>query len=234
MRPCPCSAVLLSSILVVAVAACAGAAEPEKLEVRRANGRIELSDPAGDVEPIHGSSGDYPGLDVVHLTIASDGKEISFAATLKDPPGSFANEVVVAYFDTDNKQETGMQMTFPALGGFEYRAKLEACGDYGDKSSACVGGSTKAKLTRHWAGIDIERYKGKSEYGDKDTVVDSMAFPGSKASAQVPIPGNVVQGAIDYADLKVKPGQTVRILVREASAGSNLSSYFPEVLLTLK
>lgn len=228
------SAVLLPSILAVTLAAAARGAEPEKLEVRRASGRIELSDPAGDVEPIHGSSGDYPGLDVVHMTIASDGKQIAFAATLKDPPGSFASEVLVIYFDTDGKPETGMQMTFPELGGFEYKADLDACADYGDKSSACVGGSTKAKPTRHWAGIELERYKGKSEYGDKDSIVDTMGFPGRKPSAQVPIPGNVVQGAIDYADLKVKPGQTIRILVREACAGGNLSSYFPEIHLTLK
>ena len=233
MRRSPCSAVLLSSILVAALAPPARAAEPEKLEVRRANGRIELDDPAGDVEPIHGSSGDYPGLDVVHLAIASDGKQIAFAATLKDPPGSFASEVLTIYFDTDNKPETGMQMTFPALGGFEYKADLDACADYSDKSSACVGGSSKAKPTRHWAGVDLERFKGKGEY-DKDSVVDSMGFPGRKASAQVPIPGKVVQGAVDYADLKVKPGQTIRILVREVSAGGNLSSYFPEILLTLK
>jgi len=232
MRRSLCSAVLLSSILVAALAPAARAAEPEKLEVRRANGRIELDDPAGDVEPIHGNSGDYPGLDVVHLVIASDGKQIAFAATLKDPPGSFASEVLTIYFDTDNKPETGMQMTFPALGGFEYKADLDACADYSDKSSACVGGSSKAKPTRHWAGVDLERFKGKGEY-DKDSVVDSMGFPGRKASAQVPIPGKVVQGAIDYADLKVKPGQTIRILVREVSAGGNLSSYFPEILLTL-
>jgi len=233
MRRSLCSAVLLSSILVAALAPAARAAEPEKLEERRANGRIELDDPAGDVEPIHGSSGDYPGLDVVHLVIASDGKQIAFAATLKDPPGSFASEVLTIYFDTDDKPETGMQMTFPALGGFEYKADLDACADYSDKSSACVGGSSKAKPTRHWAGVDLERFKGKGEY-DKDSVVDSMGFPGRKASAQVPIPGKVVEGAIDYADLKVKPGQTIRILVREVSAGGNLSSYFPEIHLTLK
>jgi hypothetical protein len=227
-------AVPLLLILAASPAATARAGEPEKLEVRRANGRIELADPVGDVQPIHGSSGDYPGLDVVHLTIASDGRQITFAATLKDPPGSFASEVVVIYFDTDDKPETGMQMTFPELGGFEYKAELDACADYSDKSSACVGGSQKAKPTRHWAGIELERYKGKSEYGDRDSIVDTMGFPGRKLSAQVPIPGNVVQGAIDYADLKVKPGQTIRILVREASAGGNLSSYFPEIHLTLK
>jgi hypothetical protein len=44
----------------------------------------------------------------------------------------------------------------------------------------------------------------------------------------------VVRGTIDYADLKVKPGQTVRILVHEASSSSDFSGYFPEILLTLK
>jgi hypothetical protein len=38
----------------------------------------------------------------------------------------------------------------------------------------------------------------------------------------------------DYADLKVKPGQTIRILVREASSKTDLAGYFPEILLTLK
>ena len=224
---------LLSSALSITLIPAVNADE-KKLEVQKANGKIELTDPAGDVQPIHSSSRDYPGLDVVGIAIVSDGKQIAFTATLKDPPGSFATEVLVVYFDIDNKPETGMHMTYPDLGGFEYKAQLEACADFSDKSSACVGGSEKGKLTRHWAAINLERYKGKGEYDDKDTVVDSMGFPGSKASAQVPIPGNVVQGSIDYADLKVKPGQTIRILVNEACAGGNLDSFFPEILLKLQ
>lgn len=224
---------LLSSALLATLAPAVRADETKKLEVQKASGKLELTDPAGDVQPIHSSSGDYPGLDVVNLAVASDGKQIAFTATLKDPPGSFATEVLAVYFDTDNKPATGMQMTYPELGGFEYKAQLEACADFSDKSSACVGGSVKAKPTRHWAAINLEHYKGKGEY-DKDTVVDSMGFPGSKASAQVPIPGKVVQGSIDYADLKVKPGQTIRILVSEACAGGNLDSYFPEILLKLQ
>jgi hypothetical protein len=208
-------------------------ADETKLQVQKATGKIELTDPAGDVQPIHSSSRDYPGLDVVSLTIASDGKQIAFTATLADPPGSFATEVLSVYFDTDNKQTTGMQMTYPELGGFEYKAELQACADYSDKSSACVGGSEKGKLTRHWAAVNLVRYKGKGAY-DTDTVVDSMGFPGSKASAQEPIPGKIMQGSIDYADLKVKPGQTIRILVSEACAGGNLDSYFPEILLKLQ
>jgi len=224
---------LLSSALLATLAPAVRAGEEKKLEVRKANGKIEFTDPAGDVQPIHSSSRDYPGLDVVGLAIASDGKQITFTATLKDPPGEFASEVLNIYLDTDNKPATGMQMTYPELGGFEYKAELQACADYSDKSSACVGGSQKGKVTRHWAAINLDRFKGKGEY-DKDTVVDSMGFPGSKASAQVPIPGKVVQGSIDYADLKVKPGQTIRILVSEAGAGGNLDSFFPEILLKLQ
>jgi hypothetical protein len=225
---------LLSSALLVTLAPAVRADETKKLEVQKASGKLELTDPAGDVQPIHSSSRDYPGLDVVNLAIASDGKQIAFTATLKDPPGSFATEVLAVYFDTDDKPATGMEMTYPELSGFEYKAQLEACADFSDKSSACVGGSEKAKPTRHWAAINLEHYKGKGEYDSKDTVVDSMGFPGSKASAQVPIPGKVVQGSIDYADLKVKPGQTIRILVREECAGGNLDSYFPEILLKLQ
>jgi len=83
------------------------------------------------------------------------------------------------------------------------------------------------------AAIQLDRFKGKGQY-DKETVVDSMGFPGSKASAQLPITGKVVQGSIDYADLKVKPGQTIRIVVNESGGGGNLDSYFPEILLKLQ
>jgi hypothetical protein len=224
---------LLMSSALLATLAAAGRAEEAKLEVKKATGKIELTDPAGDVQPIHGSSGDYPGLDVVGLAIASDGKQITITATLKDPPGSFASDLINIYIDTDNQPATGMKMIFPELGGFEYKAQLQACANYSDGSSACIGGSTKAKPTKHWAAIQLDRFKGKDQ-NDKETVVDSMGFPGSKASAQVPIPAKVVQGSIDYADLKVKPGQTIRILVSESSAGGNLDSYFPEILLKLQ
>lgn len=223
---------LLPSAILAALAP-AVRADEKKLEVKKVTGHVEFTDPAGDVQPIHSSSGDYPGLDVVSLAIASDGKQITFTATLKDPPGSFASEVLTVYIDIDNNPATGIKMTYPELEGFEYKAELDACADYSDKSSACVGGSSKAKPTRHWAAINLDRYKGKGEY-DRDTVVDNMGFPGRKASAQVPIPGKVVTGSIDYADLNVKPGQTIRLLVNEASAGGNLDAYFPEIQLKLQ
>jgi hypothetical protein len=44
----------------------------------------------------------------------------------------------------------------------------------------------------------------------------------------------VVRGALDYAELKVKPGQTIRILVREVSSSTALKGYCPEILLTMQ
>jgi hypothetical protein len=68
---------LLSSALLATLAP-AVRADETKLQVQKATGKIELTDPAGDVQPIHSSSRDYPGLDVVGLAIASDGKQIAF------------------------------------------------------------------------------------------------------------------------------------------------------------
>jgi len=53
------------------------------------------------------------------------------------------------------------------------------------------------------------------------------------------VPVNAASGLMCVAwglrpDLKVKPGQTIRILVREASSSTDLPGYFPEILLTLK
>jgi hypothetical protein len=127
-------------------------------------------------------------------------------------------------------------MIFPKIGGFEYKAQLDACIDFSDKSGACIGGTSDAKVkaTAHYAAIDLSRYTGKGPY-DKEDVVDALGFPGRKASIKTPIgPDLVLRGAIDYADLKVKPGQTIRILVREGSSSSDLAGYFPEILLTLK
>jgi hypothetical protein len=212
-------------------------AEDAPLPVKKAAGSIELTDPAGDVEPLHSSGDkDYPGYDVVKLTLASDGKTLAISATLHDAPGLFASDVLELFFDTDNKAATGAQMTFPEIGGFEYKAELDACIDYSDKSAACVGGSSnpKVKATAHYGALDLSRYTGKGPY-DKEDVVDALGFPGRKASAKTPIgPDLVVRGTIDYADLKVKPGQTIRILVREASSSTDLAGYFPEILLTLK
>jgi len=231
---CPAA---LAILLLVLPARPAAWAQDAPLPVKKAVGSIELTDPVGDVQPLHSSSGkDYPGFDVVKMTLASDGKRLSITATLHDAPPAFASDVLELFFDTDNKAATGAQMIFPKLGGFEYRAQRDACVDFSDKSSACAGGTSdaKAKATAHYGAIDLIRYTGKGEY-EREDVLDALSFPGRKASVQTPIgPDRVVRGFIDYADLKVKPGQTIRILVREASSSTDLAGYFPEILLTLK
>ncbi len=222
-------ATLLSLALAILAPALAAGAE-----VKKAVGSIELPDAAGDASPITTSDHDYPGFDVVKLALVSDGKTLSIAATLKDAPGVFASSAVELYIDTDNNPQTGVDLGYIKAKGFEYTAELQACADYTDGASACAGGSTKGKVKRHWAAVNLERYKSSDKY-DKETVVDSMGFPGSKASAQVAIAGTVVQGGFDYADLKVKSGQTIRILAKE-SCGYRAADdgLFPEVLLTLK
>lgn len=210
------------------------ATPPAGAEVRKAVGSIELTDAAGDATPITSTDAEYPGFDVVKLGLASDGKTLTIVATLKDAPGVFASSAVELYIDTDNSPQTGVDLGYIKARGFEYTVELQACADYADGASACTGGSTGAKVKKHWAAINLERYKGSDAY-DKETVVDSMGFPGSKASAQTPVAGTVVQGTIDYADLKVKSGQTLRILAKE-SCGYRAADdgLFPEIVLTLK
>lgn len=226
---------VLALLAVLAAGPAPARAEEPPLAVKKVNVGVELADPVGDVHTLHSSNEkDYPGYDVVKLVLASDGKTLSFAATLHDNPGVFASEVLEIFFDTDHDAKTGVKMVFPEIGGFEYTADLDACVEFSDKSSACVGGGGKAKAVAHYAAIDLERYTGASPY-DKEGVVSVIGFPGQKASAKTSIGADrVVRGAIDYADLKVKPGQTVRILVREGCSGMDLSGYFPEILLTLK
>jgi hypothetical protein len=223
MRPSPLLAVLISFALPLAATA-----QPKK-----ATGSLELTDPAGDAAPIHTSEHEYPGFDVVKMVVKSDGQRITFSATLQDAPGVFAAEVLKMYFDTDNNAKTGAAVGYPNRPGFEFKGELDACATYADKSSACIGGSN-AKVQTHYATIGLDRLKGKDAY-DTDTVVDVLGFPGKKKSPETPIAGKLVEATVDYADLQVKPGQTVRILVQEASgSGGEDSGYFPEIVLTLQ
>ncbi len=81
-------------------------------------GSVELTDAAGDVGPIQTSNKTYPGFDVVKLSIVSDGKRITVAATLKSPPADFASDAVELYFDIDNSKKTGAALLSPEIGGF--------------------------------------------------------------------------------------------------------------------
>jgi hypothetical protein len=201
----------------------------------KAVGSVELKDAAGDMDPITTSSGKEPPLDVVNLAIRSDGSRLTLAATLAGPPGAFATAPIRLYIDTDNNPATGIKGFAGRPGGFEYKADLAMCIKYSDKSEACAGGSTKAKPTERYAAVELDKFKGADEYSGSDTVLDAMGFPGKKAAVKVPVTGNVVSASIDYADLGVKPGQTIRLLAREAGGSpKDGDGSFPIVLLTLK
>jgi len=202
-------------------------------ETVKAAGNIELTDPAGDVSPITTSGKDHPGFDVVKLTISSDGKLLNINATLQDPPGSFATSALVFYFDVDKDPATGARLnSYGKPQGFEYKGELKICMEFENGMAACTGGSTKSKVKSRYAGMDLYLLKGPSE-SNKERIVDSMGFPGRKPAVKTPVTGKDAKGSLEYEDLGLKSGQTVRILVSEACSQRS-KSLFPEILLTLK
>lgn len=184
---------------------------------------VKLTDPAGDVKPISTSlSGEQPGLDVVEFALESDGTDLTVTATLKNKLGKMADTVVEMHVDTDNDLATGGESMFLEVGGFERQIELNGCLEYADGTSACIG-SFDTAVKRAYAMANVKRYTGK------DSATEPTAF-----GSQVPSDGKVIRAKVKYGDLGVKPGQTVRIVAREVSAGLDLDSAFPDVLLTLK
>ncbi len=207
-------------------------------------GSVELTDAAGDVGPIRTSDGStektFPGFDVVTLSILSDGKQITFSATLKSPPADVASSVVELYFDVDNSKKTGAALDYTQFGGFEFRGLLEACLELSNSMRSCAGASATPtdKLVRRWAVVSLDRFKGAKESDGVEQVVDSAGFFTPIKPPKTPIVGAVVQAALAYDALKVASGRTIRLVVREGSAHPTPTGtpqgFFPEVLLTLK
>jgi hypothetical protein len=219
-------------LLIAVVVACFAFASGALGEVKKATGSIELSDPAGDVK----NRGGAHGKDVVKLAIVSNGKQIDFIATLKEPPGNYASPVVEIFFDTDNNPETGAKLWFSdgKMGlGYDYVSKLKSCIKYDNGVTACAGVS-KAKVLDRFGVMDLYRYKEHKGKKKKVRVVASMGSKRQRTGKRTPVAGKVVQGVLNYEDLKVKPGQTIRILVWESDAQIRKPALFPEVLLTLK
>jgi len=227
---------------VLSVFASQASAQPAA-RVTSSDGRAEISDPAGDVQPIiyRISVGDgpekevkYPGFDVVKLAVSSDGKALTFGATLKAAPAQAAYEVLEFHVDADNNPKTGVtHPDAPTLKGMEFYGTLEACVEHELFGTMCTG--TEEKPKGHTAVVTLEKY-GK-EWMFKDALQDIPAAGTVKEPRKTPIAGPLVQASVDYSALGVKPGQTIRLVVREVSAGKvdNVGQgYFPEILLTLK
>ena len=202
------------------------ASPPKNPAPQEAIHAVEWTDPAGDVQPGSTSGGERPGRDVVKLALKSDGTKLTIAATLNAPPtGDFASDVVRVYIDTDDDPNTGAATFWSKKPGFELLAKLYGCVRY-EGGSACSGGLTGSKVKGYYAVADLGRFK--SDPINPEQVISAMDAPA------VPIQGALVSASLSYADLGVKPGQTVRIVARESDGPFDATADFPEVALTLK
>ncbi len=208
-----------------------------------AAGSVELNDAAGDIQPIVyresvGSGPEkevnYPGFDVVKLAITSDGKAVTFAATLTAAPSRAAFEILEFYVDADHNPKTGItHPDHPRLVGMEFYGTLEDCLEHPTFGTTCAG--TEAKPAKHSTIVTLEKF-GK-EWMFKDTLLSIPAAPPVKEPRKVPVTSSTVQASLDYAAMGVKPGQTIRLVVREYCAGKvkDVSQgFFPEIVLTLK
>lgn len=209
-----------------------------------ATGRVDLTDPAGDVQPIIylesvGSGPEkevkYPAFDVTKLAVSSDGSVVTFAATLTAPPAKAAYEVIEFYIDVDNNRKTGITHPDNArlLAGIEYYGTLEDCLEHPTFGMLCAG--TESGPVKHSAIVTLEKF-GK-EWMFKDALLDFPASGTVKEPKKMPVSGSVVQATVPYAAMGLKAGQTIRLVLREVCAGKTggvTQGYFPEVVLTLK
>lgn len=209
-----------------------------------ASARVDLTDPAGDVQPIiyresvgSGPERDvkYPAFDVVKLSVSSDGSVLTLAATLTAPPAKAAYEVLEFYVDADNNRKTGITHPDNAklLAGVEYYGTLEDCLEHQLFGTMCAG--TDNGPVKHSAIVTLEKF-GK-EWMFKDALLDFPASGTVKEPRKAPVVGPIIQATVPYAAMGLKPGQTIRLVLREVCAGKTngvTQGYFPEVVLTLK
>lgn len=213
---------LTGTFAALALAVLVAALPADATEVKKASGEVTLDDATGDVQAMSSSSGEHPGRDVVKLRVASDGTNLSIAATLaSDMSGTFASDVIQLYVDKDNDASTGTGAIWTELTGFEWMVELLACIEYENGGSACVGGAG-SKATAYYAVAKVT-----------DTA-SNKALHSVWDLPKTPIQGPVVESKVSYADLGVQSGQTIRFCARESNGAYDESSYFPEVALTLK
>jgi hypothetical protein len=223
----------IAMLPVLLAAACVHpAAAAQSAAPHAAKWRLEIAAPATPLGPIGGNA---PALDLTQVSVVSDGQRIVFTATLKNPPGDVASDVLDAYIDADDNPATGAKLLQSKLGGFEYIAKLHACANFDSGVSMCDGVSGNGHASDHFAALGLDCCTGAWVYSTK-TIIDTDAFPNHKASAHVPITNRLVTGSLDYSDMGLKSGQTIRLVLRRSGGEppADDTDFFPPVLLVLK
>lgn len=187
--------------------------------------RAELTDPAGDVNEFNGKGN---SLDVVKLSLDSDGTDLLVSATLAAEPGTMASAAVELYIDADNDPKTGGKTEWgPA--GFEHRAEVGICINTAT-GKTCTGVTDKPIKLKHSATM-VETFNGAA--GQEMDGATLQMTVNHLQSPETPLKGRVVTDKIRYSDLGVKKGQVVRIAAREEDGKGDEKSFFPDVLLKL-
>lgn len=187
-----------------------------------------MDDPAGDITR-------DDGMDVTKVGLETDGKILKLTVTLKDDivargkANGTGGSPVEVYLDTDgNKTTGGKSFWVDTAAGFEMKIGVYVC-LAGKGMTVCAGGIDAKAVESAHGSVDVEKLATGEAHGDR--VLSSLA---KEATAMTALSGNTVTASIPYATLGLKPGQDVRILVREDAAGFDAKSFFPEVTLAVK
>ena len=174
---------------------------------------ISFDDPAGDV---YSEESNPNPADIVKLELSSDGEFVIIAATLAKAPTPLDEwpqaTIAAAGFDTDLDETNGSNYFAGSPRGMEFSTQFIASIEPNGKPSRSAACSV----------IDF------SASGDDAYAVKIDAAPRTPAS------GLTYTGKIAYESIGVRPGQTIRMSVKEAHDYGEGSGFFPSVLLTLK
>lgn len=189
------------------------------------------------------------GFDVEEVAVSSDGSHMTFRVTFAKP----VEEVMQVHriglspisieLDTDHKPTTGgLAWENPTVGGFESEIRIYAAAKYPNGGMGWQGGSSDYELVgvvpTYFLGHYNEGEKAQEMHRRTDTF--KPAKPGEKPmlehnSGSCSLESTVITIAVPYADLKVKPGQTIRLVFHEEYAmGTAEDIFFGETTYTLK
>jgi hypothetical protein len=210
----------------VAVAVCAST--PAHAQKAAAQSVVTLKDAAGDVR------GGTDNLDVVEVGLDSDGKSLLVSATLAaDVAGlmkdRMAGDALRVFIDTDDNPATGGGITWAGdRKGYEAEVGAYSCIKYAN-GEACMGGLGGQAHTGTFTSYGIKTWKKEGDGGSFETQLMPMASDSYGTAA-----GKTLKIAVPYAKLGLRPGQTVRVAVRESDGPFDASAVMPDARLKLK